>query len=114
MGVHDRMSAALTIASATVLSAHLGVILLFIIPRRADLGFLRLHYTVALGVDWVAEWWKLFVFPAMGAGIFLLNAVFSGMLSATHRTLGLVMLSATATLELALMGGGLMAVLLNS
>lgn len=113
-GLHDRASTAAAIIAAAVLLLNWGLIIAFLVPRLGTLHFLRLHYTAALGVDWVAEWWKVFSFPIFGCAALFVNGFFSGILSKKHRMLGLVILFSTVAVEMILAGGGAMAILLNS
>ena len=113
-GLHDKPSRVVAIVAAAVLLLNWAAIVAFLIPRAGSLRFLRLHYTAALGVDWVAEWWKVFAFPLLGVAVFFVNGVFSGILSKKHPMLGLVILFSTAAIEMILAGGGIMAILLNS
>jgi hypothetical protein len=112
-GVQDRAAAALVWASFLVCLANIIMIAAFIIPRWGDLGFLRLHYTVALGVDWVDDWRYVFVFPALAAFIFVLNGWLAGRLSAQHRRLGIMLLGLTVIIEIFIAVGGAIAISLN-
>ena len=113
-GLHDRTSAILALVAGLVLLLNWAAIIAFLAPRLGTLRFLRLHYTAALGVDWEAEWWKVFSFPILGCATFFINGFLSGMLARKHRMLGLTVLFATAVIEMALAGGGVMAIMLNS
>ncbi len=113
IGANDLAGKLLAAYCGLAILADLGTILVFILPRIGKLGFLRLHYTVELGVDWAAEWWKLFVFPVVGILFFFINGFFSGILAKKHRMLGLITLGATAVIETILAGSGIIAVMLN-
>ncbi len=113
IGANDPAGKILAGYCLAALLANLGTILAFVLPRLGKLSFLRLHYTVEMGVDWAAEWWKLFVFPVVGTVFFFINGLFSGILARKHRMLGLMTLGATAVIETLLAGSGVIAVLLN-
>jgi len=102
----------LALASFALLADWL-LTLWFVVPRYGQLGFLRLHYTASLGVDWVAEWWKLFIYPACGTLAFFVNGRFAGLLSKKHRMFGLLVLGATAVVEVLIAAGTAVAVMLN-
>ena len=36
-------------------------------------GMMFLHYNIIFGVDYVGDWWKIFVMPGIGLGIIILN-----------------------------------------
>jgi len=97
-----------------ILAFHWIAIFSFILPRTGRLDFLRLHYTAALGVDWVGVWWMIFVFPLLGLLTLLINGLLSGILSRKQPLYGLMILGATVCLEIVLAIGGGAAVLLNS
>ena len=112
-GVQDRVATALVWASFLVCLANIVLVVVFIIPRWGDLGFLRLHYTVALGVDWVDDWRYIFVFPALAVVIFVLNGWMAGRLSVLHRRLGTMLLGLTMIIEIFIAVGGAIAISLN-
>jgi hypothetical protein len=91
----------------------LATVLAFVLPRWGQLRFLRLHYTVALGIDWVADWRWLFAFPAVALAILPLNGWLAGRLAARQRRLGLMMLAATGLIEAFVLAGAALAVSLN-
>jgi hypothetical protein len=113
-GLNDRSSRIAAVVAASALVLNWAAVITFLVPRAGRLKFLKLHYTAALGVDWVGEWWKLFVFPVLGCAIFFVNGAFSGILARKHRLLGLSILFSTAVIEILLAGGGVTAILLNS
>lgn len=51
-------------------------IFLFFVLNRVD-GRTILHYNVYFGVDVIGNWKQAFLMPAIGAGIFVLNALFA-------------------------------------
>src|SRR3989339_697660 len=112
-GLYGRKAELAAVLSLVILLMHWSFLLWFSISRLGTLDFLRLHYTAALGVDWIDVWWKLFVFPGFGLATFLVNAVLSGRLARSHRLLGLVIMWTTVFLEVVFAVGGVMAVLLN-
>ena len=112
-GVHDRMSGTLVAVSAVILALHAGLVALFLLPRFGSLDLLRLHYTADLGVDWIADWRYLFVYPAAGAVALLVNGLVAGSVPEGQRGHAMI-LSATVLLEIAFAAAGGIAVLLNS
>lgn len=112
-GIASRTGWFLIILAGATLMANWLIVIVFLLTRPGELGFLRLHYTAALGVDWVAEWWKLFIYPGSGLAAFFINGFFSGILAKKHRLFGSLLLGATAVIEIFLTVGAVMAVLLN-
>jgi len=112
-GLYGRKAELAAVLSLVILLMHWSFLLWFSISRLGTLDFLRLHYTAALGVDWIDVWWKLFVFPGFGLATFSVNAILSGRLARSHRLLGLIIMWTTVFLEVVFAVGGVMAVLLN-
>jgi len=112
-GISSRSGWFLWSSGAAVLAANWLGIVIFLVSRSVNSGFLRLHYTAALGVDWVDVWWKIFIFPGFGLAVFFINGFFSGILTKKHRMLGLLMLGATDAVEIMLAIGAGLAIMLN-
>ena len=115
--VRDRLGTAGMIAAALacvpVLST-IAVIALFLWPRTGHLDFLRLHYTVAYGIDWEAEWWNIFLYPVLGCLVLGINLWLATILAKRERLLAFGVLFVTVLIECALTGGAFLTVLLNS
>ncbi|MFH2062670.1 MAG: hypothetical protein ABIJ46_00755 [bacterium] len=112
-GLYSGWAELAAVLSLLVLLSQWAFLLWFVSSRLGTLDFLRLHYTAALGVDWIGPWWNLFVFPVFGLAAFLINGVLSGLLARSHRLFGLVIMWTTVFLEVVFAVGGVMAVLLN-
>lgn len=100
--------------SLAVLALHWALIVQFVAVRAGALSFLRLHYTAALGVDWVGSWWLIFTFPLFGLATFVVNLRLAGSLSRVRPAFGTIMMVATALLQLLFAAAGSIAILLNS
>lgn len=111
--LQERVGRAFFASALLVLALHWMLIIRFVAVRAGDLRFLRLHYTAALGVDWVDRWWYVFSFPLFGLASFLVNLWLAVLLAERRPALGVLMLSATAALEILLAAGGIIAILLN-
>ena len=90
-----------------------AAIFAFVVPRLDVLHFLRLRYTAAQGVDWVDVWYAIFFFPVLGLAIFLVNVAVALRLGRHNRSLGHIVVLATAFIEAMLAISGIIAVLLN-
>ncbi len=99
--------------AAAALAANWLTVVVFLVGHSVSSGFLRLHYTAALGVDWVDVWWKIFLYPGAGLAAFFINGFFSGILTKKHRMFGSLMLGATAVVEVLLAIGAVLVVMLN-
>jgi hypothetical protein len=101
-------------ASLAVLAGHWFLVTRFVAARAGQgLGFLRLHYSVTYGLDWVGPWWYVFAYPAAGLACFVLNLWLADRLSRVRPALGTLALVATFLLQLLFAAGGVTAVLLN-
>lgn len=103
----------LLVGSAGVLLLHVAVVLIFIVQRWNTLDFLRLHYTVDLGVDWIDQWWRIFLFPGLAFFTFLVNSTLIVLLKQKHVAYARMMSIATLMLELILFASAIFALLLN-
>ena len=109
----ERVARVATASAILVLAVHWILVAHFVIVRLGDLKFLRLHYAAGIGVDWVDRWWYLFVFPFFGLLSFVVNAWLATVLAKRKTALGVLILVATAVLEIFFVAGGLIALLLN-
>jgi hypothetical protein len=114
IAIEDRPGRALAAAAFGVLAVHWAFILSFVVPRLGTLGFLRLHYSASLGVDWVGEWWKIFSFPAFGLAVFFANVALASTLGRANRMQAALVLGGTLVVEAFLAVAGVIATLLNS
>ncbi len=109
----DRAGVSLAVAAFTVLLGHWLAVLWFVVPRLGTLDFLRLHYTAGLGIDRIGVWWHIFLYPAAGFIVFIVNVLLSAVAGRKHRLLGTLVLSATVVVQVLLAAGGIIAVSLN-
>lgn len=112
-GVQSRAAAVYVWGAAALAMANLAAVLAFVLPRWGQLRFLRLHYTVALGVDWVTDWRWLFAYPAAALAILPVNGWLAGRLTGRQRRLGLMMLAVTMLIEAFVLAGAGLAISLN-
>jgi hypothetical protein len=109
----DRPMRVAAVLSFVVLVAHWLFILAFVVPRLGSLSFLRLHYTAAHGIDWVASWEAIFTFPGIGLVVFFVDLAIAAALARTNPSLGRIVLGAAVLVQVILAVGGVLAVLLN-
>ncbi|MFC1612936.1 hypothetical protein ACFL23_01255 [Patescibacteria group bacterium] len=60
------------IISFTILLALLGLFI-YKTPLYRSEKQLFLHYNIYFGIDWVGQWYKIFIYPLLGALIFIVN-----------------------------------------
>jgi hypothetical protein len=72
-----------------------------------------LHYNIHSGIDLFGPWWNIFLIPALGAVILLVNTVGALVVWKRERMLALVFLGATVLAESLLFFAMLFVVLLN-
>lgn len=114
IGIEGRLARAAAVGSLIVLAVHWALVINFVAVRAGSLSFLRLHYTVAYGIDWVDKWWLIFTFPLLGLAFFCLNAWIASLLAHARPTFGTIVHVATLIIEVALAAAGAIAILLNS
>lgn len=113
-GIGGRTAEIMFAAAMAVLILHWLLVFSFVVSRLGSLGFLKLHYTAALGVDWIAGWWNVFLYPGFGLVVLLVNALLSGRLYRSQPVLGLTVLGSTVFLQVVCAVGGGMSLLLNA
>lgn len=113
LGISSWVAAIFVWGAAALALANLATVSAFILPRWGELRFLRLHYTVALGIDWVADWRWLLAFPAVALAVLILNGWLAGRLTGCQRRLGLMMQAVTVLIEAFVLTGVVLAVSLN-
>jgi hypothetical protein len=103
------------IVAAMTLMLHWAMILRFLAVRtQGNLNYLKLHYSVLFGLDWIDRWWLIATFPLLGLLAFAANMAFAQRLARTRAALGTLMLVSLVPLELLFATGGAIAILLNS
>ncbi|MBN1585087.1 hypothetical protein JW899_01835 [Candidatus Uhrbacteria bacterium] len=112
-GLRGWLSVSLTGLSFLLCLANAVLVFVFLVSRWGHLGFLRLHYTAALGIDWVDGWRWMLVFPGLAVLFFSANGYLSGYLARRHHRLGLMMSGLTVLVLAAVLAGGALAVSLN-
>lgn len=113
LGIKSGFSLAMAIFSLLINLANFLLVGLFLLARSNNLNFLRLHYTVVLGVDWIGEWWKIFIFAIFGLGFIVINAVMAGILGHKSALTSLVMWITTMLIEVSLLVASVFAILIN-
>ena len=108
-----RVAKAASVSAMLVLAVHFAFVIQFIVFHLGDLRFLRLHYATGIGVDWIDRWWYLFVFPFLGLASLAINLWFATILAKRKIALGVMIVVATAVLEIFFAASGLIAILLN-
>ena len=72
-----------------------------------------LHYNIHYGVDWTGAWWQIFVYPAAGAFLCVLNTAIALFLVKREPMLARVVLISTVILTAFLLCSTVFVVLMN-
>ena len=113
LGVTERASATVAVVAAFFMLATVGMVVAFLLPQTRHEGFLRLHYTSALGVDWFGPWPWLLVYPAGAIALGAVNATVAGLLAPHHRIYAAAAWCATAALQTAIAATTLAVLVVN-
>lgn len=73
-----------------------------------------LHYTVYFGVDWTGEWYKLFLLPAAGFLILIVNFVLGYFVYKSQKLLSYFLVLSSVFLEILVLVQSVMLVMMNS
>ena len=72
-----------------------------------------LHYNVFFRIDLVGEWWKLWLIPAFGGGVLILNFLVSYFIYSNNKFLSRLLIALTAFVEITILIGLVLIVGLN-
>lgn len=72
-----------------------------------------LHYNIHSGIDLFGPWWNIFLIPALGGGVLLINTLAALFIWKRERLLAFVFLGATMLAEFILFFAMVFVVLLN-
>lgn len=84
-----------------------------ILPLAEQKPFIPLHYNVYMGVDAFGPWYGIFVLPALGVALLLVNLAFQAALFRRERVLSAFFAVTTFITELILFVAMVLIVLLN-
>jgi len=107
----DRTVAVLSAASI-LCNAAIWAVLIWKIPYTQNTIFL--HYNVFFGVDLTGSWGKIFVAPASGLGIWVINTIPVLFASQMTRVAKIAISILTLLLEVMLFVGAVLTILLNT
>ncbi len=84
-----------------------------ILPISADNPYIPLHYNVYMGIDESGPWQRVFVLPAIGLGLLLVNTFLQVVLHKRERVLATFFAITTVASEAILLVSMVLIVLLN-
>ncbi len=90
-----------------------GLLLWRLFPDMYGKEVIPLHYNIHYGVDWTGVWWQIFVYPAAGALLCVVNAVVALLLAKREPMLARVVLVSTVVLTGFLFLSTIFVVLMN-
>ncbi|MFC1687843.1 hypothetical protein ACFL0L_04660 [Patescibacteria group bacterium] len=73
----DKTTLPLFISSAVVFLAHLAILVIRVKPTQLPVP---LHYNIFFGIDLVGDWWFLYLLPALGMVLLLMNALIASLI----------------------------------
>lgn len=96
------------------------VILIVLLPLwklspagAADRQFIPLHYNVYFGTDQFGIWYQVFILPAIGASLLIINTMFQAVFYHREHVLSYFFALTTLLAELALFASMVFIILLN-
>jgi len=84
-----------------------------IMPIASDKPFIPLHYNIYLGVDRFGPWYGVFLLPAIGATLLVINVMFEAVFFRREHVLSKFFAYATVFSEIVLFAAMVLIVLLN-
>ena len=102
-----------TIVSGVLLSLTLALPAWRILPIASTTPFIPLHYNVYMGIDESGPWQQVFVLPAIGFVLLLVNTIFQVFLHKREKVLSTFFAIATVASEAILLVSMVLIVLLN-
>lgn len=106
----------LILISAFVLNLISWLFLYFHLPllkNRADNSSVILHYNIYLGVDFLGEWYKIFIIPTLGLAILVINFVLSYFLYHKERFLSYFLTGISGLVQIILLLAAIMIIEAN-
>lgn len=73
-----------------------------------------LHYNIYLGIDWIGEWYKVFIYPLIGFIIFILNLSLTILFFEKEKFLSYLLIFSITFSEILIFIAGLAVVWINS
>ena len=110
---HSKLFRRTTVVSGALLLLTVALPIWKIIPIGADNPFIPLHYNVYMGIDEFGPWQSVFVLPAIGLVLLLVNVVLQGTLHRHEKVLSTFFAVATVASEAVLLVSMTLIVLLN-
>lgn len=82
-------------------------------PAAGEDAFIPLHYNIYFGIDRFGPWYQVFVLPAIGFTLLVINSIFQAVFYHHERILSYFFAATTILAELALAASMIFIVLLN-
>ncbi len=102
-----------TIVSGVLLLLTAALPVWKILPLSADSPFIPLHYNVYMGIDESGPWQRVFVLPAIGFVLLVVNTILQAVLHKKEKVLSTFFAVATVASEAVLLVSMVLIVLLN-
>ena len=104
----------ITIVSLLLVIGTLVLPLWRLIPNLGEETFIPLHYNIYFGIDRFGPWYYIFILPALGFFLLLINVVFESIFVKREHVLSVFFAITTIVVETMLFGSMLFIVLMNT
>ena len=104
----------ITLTSAALVLLTLALPLWRVIPNLGDDTFIPLHYNIYFGVDRFGPWYYIFILPALGFLLLLINIIFESVFVKREHILSVFFAITTIVVEVVLFGSMILIVMLNT
>ncbi|MBU0531137.1 MAG: hypothetical protein ABIG32_00220 [Candidatus Uhrbacteria bacterium] len=103
----------LTLLSGLLVIATFVLPIWKLIPNLDGANFIPLHYNIYFGVDRFGPWYYIFMMPALGLLLLIINIIFEGIYVKREHILSIFFAVCTVAVEALLFGSMILIVLLN-
>jgi len=103
----------MTLVSALLVIGTFALPFWKLIPNLDGAEFIPLHYNIYFGVDRFGPWYYIFMLPALGLLLLILNVIFEGIYVKREHILSIFFAVSTVAVEALLFGSMILIVLLN-
>ncbi len=111
---NSRFYRGVTIVSAILVVLTLILPLWKIMPNLGDETFIPLHYNIYFGIDRFGPWYYIFILPALGFLMLLLNVIFEAVFVKREHILSIFFAVTTIAVEVILFVSMALIVLMNT
>jgi len=104
----------ITIASAALVALTFALPVWRLLPVLGEEIYIPLHYNIYFGIDRFGPWYYIFILPALGFFLLILNIIFEAIFVKREHILSVFFAITTVVVEAILFGSMLLIVMLNT